>query len=111
MVESLAPYLEWVKQWLLALHPESLFALSFIEAIFFPIPPDFVLIPLALFNPAAAPLFATLATVGSVLGATVGYAIGRWGGRPVLERFASGPRMEQVEALLQRYDAWAIGIA
>ena len=49
---------------------------SFIEAIFFPIPPDVLLIPMILANIKRAWLFAFVATTMSVLGGLVGYAIG-----------------------------------
>src|SRR5690606_27734878 len=93
------------------LHPASLFWLSFVESIFFPIPPDVVLLPLSALRPDGAPLYGLLATVGSVSGAAIGYAFGLWGGRPLLQRFVSGERIHQVETLFQRYDGWAIGIA
>ena len=49
---------------------------SFIEAIFFPIPPDVLLIPMILANIGRAWLYAFVTTVTSVLGGLVGYAIG-----------------------------------
>src|SRR5690625_3920488 len=91
--------------------PFNLFWVSFIEAIFFPIPPDVMLIPLVLLRPSEGLLFALMATVGSVLGATVGYGIGLKGGRPVLSRFASRQRINQIESLLGRYDTWATAVA
>lgn len=91
--------------------PLHLFGVSFIEAIFFPVPPDVMLIPLVLLRPSEGLFFALLATVGSVLGAAVGYSIGLKGGRPVLRRFASTERINQIESLLGRYDAWATAVA
>ena len=49
---------------------------SFIEAIFFPIPPDVLLIPMILANIKRAWLYAFVTTIMSVLGGLVGYAIG-----------------------------------
>lgn len=111
MLEFLLPLVDWTKQWLLALHPGSLFLLAFVEAIFFPVPPDLVLIPLARLRPPMAPLFGILATLGSVAGASVGYLIGLRGGRPVLNRFVSADRIGQIEKMFQRYDVWATGMA
>src|SRR5690606_16596978 len=111
MLALLEPLLGWFKSWLLALHPASLFFLSFIEAIFFPIPPDVLLLPLSVLRPQMAPLFGVVATAGSVAGAAVGYLLGKWGGRPLLERVASPVRVRQVQDLFHRYDVWAIGIA
>ena len=55
--------------WLLGL-------VSFIEAIFFPIPPDVLLIPMILANIKKAWLYAFVTTITSVIGGLVGYAIG-----------------------------------
>ena len=59
----------------LAGHPQAIFllgAVSFIEASFFPIPPDVMLIPMVLMNPSRAWLFALVATAFSVLGGIFG---------------------------------------
>ena len=53
-----------------------LFAVAFIESSFFPIPPDVMLIPMILAAPDKAWKIAGVATVGSVIGAYFGYAIG-----------------------------------
>ena len=63
----------------LAGHPQAIFllgAVSFIEASFFPIPPDVMLIPMVLMNPSRAWLFALVASAFSVLGGVFGYLIG-----------------------------------
>jgi membrane protein YqaA with SNARE-associated domain len=62
-----------------ARHPHAqryLFALSFAEASFFPIPPDVILAPMTLAEPKRGWWLASLATLGSVAGGVVGYAIG-----------------------------------
>ena len=63
----------------LASNPRAIWLLgfvSFIEAIFFPIPPDVLLIPMILANINKAFLYAFIATTMSVLGGLVGYVIG-----------------------------------
>ena len=63
----------------LASDPRAIWLLgfvSFIEAIFFPIPPDVLLIPMILANIKRAWLYAFVTTITSVLGGLVGYAIG-----------------------------------
>lgn len=91
--------------------PLNLAVVSFIEAIFFPIPPDVVLIPLVLMRPEGGLTFAGIATVASVVGALCGYLFGNKGGRPILSRLTSAKRFTQVKELLERYDVWAIAIA
>ena len=54
----------------------ALAAVSFAESSFFPIPPDVLLAPMALAQPAKAWRFALIATVASVIGGMLGYAIG-----------------------------------
>ena len=58
--------------------PAALGGLAFAEAVVFPIPPDPLLMALALGKPARAFRFAALATAGSVAGAVCGYAVGVW---------------------------------
>ena len=63
----------------LATNPRAIWLLgfvSFIEAIFFPIPPDVLLIPMILANIKKAWLYAFVTTITSVLGGLVGYVIG-----------------------------------
>jgi membrane protein YqaA with SNARE-associated domain len=54
----------------------SLAAISFAESSFFPVPPDVLLVPMALARPDKARLYALVCTIASVLGGLVGYAIG-----------------------------------
>jgi len=56
--------------------PWWLAAISFAEASFFPIPPDVLLIPMALARPERAWRLALICTVGSVAGGALGYLIG-----------------------------------
>jgi len=53
-----------------------LVAVSFMESSFFPVPPDIMLIPMALARPERAWRYAVLCTVGSVAGGMLGYFIG-----------------------------------
>jgi membrane protein YqaA with SNARE-associated domain len=52
--------------------------ISFAESSFFPLPPDFLLIPQMLADRRRVWMLATVATVSSVLGGFLGYAIGYW---------------------------------
>ena len=68
---------DWTMQ--LANNPRAIWLLgfvSFIEAIFFPIPPDVLLIPMILANIKRAWLYAFVTTITSVIGGLAGYAIG-----------------------------------
>ncbi len=85
--------------------------LSFVESSFFPIPPDTVMIPLALIQPKLAIFYALLTTVTSVLGGIFGYFIGLKGGRPIVKKIISDEKLYQVKLLYQKYDVWAVAIA
>jgi membrane protein YqaA with SNARE-associated domain len=56
--------------------PWALFGIAFAESSFFPVPPDVLLIPMALASPRRWWLTALVCTAGSVLGAVLGYYIG-----------------------------------
>lgn len=76
-VRVFGPLYERVLQW--ARHPHAeryLAALSFAESSFFPIPPDFMLIPMCLAERQKAWRLATLTTMTSVVGGIAGYLIG-----------------------------------
>jgi len=51
-------------------------AVAFAESSFFPVPPDIMLIPMALAHPRRAYVMAAWCTVASVTGGMLGYAIG-----------------------------------
>ncbi len=96
-MEEQAKKLSWLRRlyhWTLswADHPSAKYALFFIaliESSVFPIPPDILLIALALGQPKSALRFAAITTAGSTVGAVVGYGIGflLWAsvGQPIIE--------------------------
>jgi len=70
---------DWVLSW--ANKPSGANALgimSMAEASFFPIPPDVLLIPLCLGDRKKSLRFAFICSLGSVIGAIIGYGIGSW---------------------------------
>ena len=68
---------DWVMRLSASRHaPASLFAVSFAESSFFPVPPDVMLAPMVLARPDRAWRYAALCTLASVLGGMLGYAIG-----------------------------------
>lgn len=92
---------DWVLRW--ADRPggvRALFGIAFAEASFFPIPPDVLLLPLALGRPRRAFWFALICTAGSVLGAIAGYLIGSFLfasiGQPILDLYGAGDQYENL---------------
>src|SRR5215217_238345 len=68
---------DWVMGLAASKHaPKSLFAVSFAESSFFPVPPDVMLAPMVLARPDTAWTYAAICTAASVLGGILGYAIG-----------------------------------
>jgi membrane protein YqaA with SNARE-associated domain len=73
--------LKRVYDWTLALSarpsaPYALGAISFSESSFFPVPPDVMLVPMALARPERSWFYASICTLTSVLGGLLGYLIG-----------------------------------
>jgi len=107
---------DWVLSWAHHRHaPVALFLLAFAESSFFPIPPDVLLIALALGIPARAFRLALITTAGSVLGGLAGYAIG-FGfmasiGQWILDLYNFHAQFEKIRNLYLEYDIWAVGIA
>ncbi len=95
------PYAEW-----------ALFAIAFMESSFFPIPPDVLLIAMAVVTPSKAFRYALICTVGSVLGGVFGFFIG-WAfyeaiGQPILELYGAMGHYESVRQLYTEHAFWAI---
>ena len=85
----------------------ALAAVAFAESSFFPVPPDVLLAPMALAKPARAWRFALIATIASVLGGMLGYAIGAalydTLGQWLVNLYGYGAKMA---ALKQTYADW-----
>ena len=92
--------------------PHALFWVSFVESSVFPIPPDVMLIPMVLAQRAKAWFFATVCTVGSVLGGLAGYAIGyylfEYLGEPVLKLYGYGQKYEETRVLFDQWGPWIL---
>ena len=90
---------------------------SFSESIFFPVPPDPLLIALCLGAATRSLRFAAIATAGSVMGGIIGYGIGAgaWHlAEPWFFDYVPGvsqAAFDRVQALYERWDLWAIFFA
>ena len=76
--------------------------MAFCESVFFPIPPDFVLLPMAMMRPEMSLWYALLTTVASVAGAMVGYGIGRKQAGLLLTGFPQD-KISAIEVLFSKY--------
>ena len=89
-----------------------LFGIAFAEASFFPVPPDALLIPMALARPDRAWRLAAICLAGSVIGGALGYLIGYavfdQFARPLIELYGYGDRFAAFQALYARWGLWVI---
>jgi membrane protein YqaA with SNARE-associated domain len=92
--------------------PSALATVSFVESSFFPIPPDVMLIPMVLSRPEKAWWYATIATVASVLGGLLGYAIGYFLydaiGLPILKFYGREHALDSFMAFVRDYGVPAV---
>ncbi len=103
---------DWILRWSATKYAvPALFILAFAESSFFPIPPDVLLIAMAVAVPLKAFRFAAVCSIGSVLGGGLGYLIGLKGGRPLLKRWFKSEKIRLVENYYHKWDVWAVGVA
>ncbi len=95
--------------------PAALTGIAAAESFFFPIPPDVLLIPLALGRPYRAFRFAALCTAGSVVGGIVGYLIGsslyHVLGQPILELYGYMDQYERLGGMYAEHLVLTLGSA
>ncbi|NGY38271.1 DedA family protein [Flavobacterium sp. XN-5] len=113
---------DWVLSWAQTKYGASvLFILAFVESIFFPIPPDILLIALALGHSSNAFKYALLCTLGSVSGAFIGYSIGNYSWLTATGEFSAFANFffdsvpgfsvelyESIRSLFVEWDFWVI---
>ena len=107
---------DWVLHWAHTPYGTiALFLLAFTESSFFPIPPDVLLIALAIGLPSRAFRFASVCTVASVFGGMLGYYIGMTFfdliGYRILDFYQFIDKFELVKSMYIKYDVWFVGVA
>ena len=102
----------------LSAHPAALPLLALIsltESIFFPIPPDAMLIPMCVARPRRALLYAGVCLGASILGAGIGYWLGATAmdtiGARIVALYGLQAKLEQMFLWYQDWDAWIVMIA
>ena len=106
---------DWVLSWAETPYGVPVLGLlAFAEASFFPVPPDVLLMALALAMPWKSYRFALVASIGSVAGGALGYLIG-WGLWDSVGTYfyqyvpgVTAAGFDQVGALFEQYDFWII---
>ena len=101
-----------------ASHPHAeryLGGLSLAESSFFPIPPDVMLLPMAIARPEKSWRYAFITTITSVVGGILGYLIGKYLfafiGEGIIDFYHAGEKFNQGKGLFDHYGIWIIFIA
>ncbi|MFC1620277.1 YqaA family protein [Candidatus Neomarinimicrobiota bacterium] len=116
MMNPLRRLYDWVLHWAETPYgAPALFLLAFAESSFFPIPPDVLLIALAVSVPSRAFWFALICMTGSVTGAYLGYGLGYFGweavGKPLVELYNGQETMAWIRGQYESYGFWGILVA
>lgn len=104
---------DWVLHWAETPYGvPALFVLAFAESSFFPVPPDVLLIALAISIPTRAFRYALVCSVGSILGGMLGYVFG-WQfyeiiGKPIVQFYHGEQMFDQIQTMYNRYGFWAV---
>lgn len=104
---------DWVLSWAETPYAvPALFILAIAESSFFPVPPDVLLIALAMSIPQRSYRYAIVCSIGSVLGGMVGYIIGIFGyeavGKPIIELYKGQAIMDKIKILYDTYGFWGV---
>jgi len=107
---------DWTLKW--AEHkfaPYMLALLTFAESVFFPIPPDVLLAPMVLAKPKKAWRLASLTTLSSIIGGSVGYLLGYlmfepWI-QPLITEFGYQQRFDTAMNWFSEWGVWVVFIA
>jgi membrane protein YqaA with SNARE-associated domain len=107
---------DWVLHWAETPYGTwALFFLAFAESSFFPIPPDVLLIAMAISIPKKSFRFALVCSIGSVMGGAFGYFLGlqfmEFIGQPIIAFYGVNHKFDYIQQLYNNYDAWAVAIA
>jgi membrane protein DedA with SNARE-associated domain len=114
----------FVEQWMSTLPPELIYTLVALvigaESMGIPVPGEITLVVAALMSTPTigitSPwLVGLAASVGAIVGDSIGYVVGRRGGRVALERLGrrfprhfGPPHLAQAERVFQRWGVWAV---
>lgn len=107
---------DWTLKW--AEHkfaPRILALITFAESIFFPIPPDVLLAPMVLAKPNDAWRLASLTTISSIIGGSIGYILGYmmfepWI-QPLIIEFGYQQRFDTAINWFNEWGVWVVFIA
>ena len=92
-----------------------LMGVAFTEAIFFPIPPDLLLIPIGLAKREKCFRLAFICLAASLVGGIIGYILGYYFmqviGFPIINFYGLMGKYALIQTWYEQYSAWAVAIA
>ena len=92
-----------------------LFLVAVSESIFFPLPPDLMLIPMCLARRDRCLLYAGVCLAGSVIGGVIGYIIGYYFmdflGMPIVNFYGLNEQYIQIQQWYEAWNAWVVAAA
>jgi membrane protein YqaA with SNARE-associated domain len=92
--------------------PLALGAIAFAESSFFPVPPEVILLPMALAAPKLSWRYAAICTIGSVAGGALGYGLGALFydtvGLWLIQLYGYGAKMDALRAFYAEWGALLI---
>ena len=108
----MARIVAWAQAFAAAVGGPGLFIIAFLDSSFLSLPEinDLLVISMVVQHKARMPYYAMMATLGSVAGCLVLYALGRQGGEALVERRFGGPRVRRAMELSKKYGVLAIAV-
>jgi Predicted membrane protein len=107
---------DWVLHWAATPYAlPALFAISFVESSFFPIPPDILLIAMTVAVPALWIRYSLFCSIASVLGGVFGYFIGYQFmdlvGQRIVDFYHLQETFDKIGGLYNEHQGWAVAAA
>jgi membrane protein YqaA with SNARE-associated domain len=104
---------EWVERVLLPLGVWGLGLAAILDSWFLPFPSgvDLWMITLCVQNPAKAPLYVAVSTLGSLAGSSLLYFLVRKGEEAILRKQATADKLARVRQRIERSGTWALTVA
>jgi membrane protein YqaA with SNARE-associated domain len=96
--------------WALAVGAPGLFVIAFLDSSFLSLPEinDLLIVWMVTKQPARLPLYALMATLGSLAGSLVMFYIGRKGGEAMMRRRFKEKQLRRAHALYEKYGFLAV---
>ena len=112
MPTSVSRIVNWVQAFALSIGGPGLFLVAFLDSSFLSLPEinDLLVVAVVIQQKELMLYYATMATLGSVVGCLVLYWFGRRGGGTLVRRRFGGAKMERAMELSNRYGVLAVGM-